>query len=91
MAKRKLKQKDKCQLKTANKNTCANCGIVSSHTEIDHIIPLWEGGNEDISNLQVLCYECHKAKSAEEHRRYSKLHPVTVIKDGVIMTKSQED
>lgn len=36
---------------------------------VDHRIPLWEGGSNDESNLQVLCTPCHDMKSAEEAKR----------------------
>lgn len=31
--------------------------------EIDHKIPLSEGGSNDASNLQALCLMCHRVKS----------------------------
>lgn len=31
--------------------------------EIDHIIPLSDGGSNDKSNLQALCLMCHRVKS----------------------------
>jgi 5-methylcytosine-specific restriction endonuclease McrA len=31
--------------------------------EIDHIVPLSEGGSNDASNLQALCLMCHRVKS----------------------------
>ncbi len=34
--------------------------------EVDHIIPLWAGGIAHLSNLQVLCVPCHRAKTATE-------------------------
>lgn len=51
---------------------CAGCrrqGRVRRWDELDHIVPLREGGTNDDSNLQGLCFECHAAKSAEEQRR----------------------
>ena len=34
--------------------------------EVDHIIEIADGGKEfDISNLQSLCYKCHRKKSGE--------------------------
>jgi 5-methylcytosine-specific restriction endonuclease McrA len=62
---------------------------VSDHTEIDHIKPHWDGGTDNIENLQVLCYRCHQQKSAEEFSQYSKLHPVIVVKDGVVISKQE--
>ena len=32
--------------------------------EIDHIHPQSEGGNDDVSNLQLLCSACNNLKSA---------------------------
>jgi hypothetical protein len=31
--------------------------------EVDHIVPLSEGGSNDASNLQALCLMCHRVKS----------------------------
>jgi hypothetical protein len=37
--------------------------------ELDHAVPLFAGGSNDESNMQVLCPTCHEAKSVSE--RYS--------------------
>ncbi|ELV2160624.1 HNH endonuclease [Escherichia coli] len=40
-----------------------------SHREaktVDHIIPKAHGGSDADSNLQSLCWPCHKAKTARE-------------------------
>lgn len=34
--------------------------------EVDHIIPLNHGGEDKISNLQLLCDECHDKKTKSE-------------------------
>lgn len=36
--------------------------------EVDHIVPLIDGGGHDLSNLQSLCAPCHKEKTAREAR-----------------------
>lgn len=36
------------------------------HLELDHIIPLIDGGTEAPENLQVLCRQCHKTKTRRE-------------------------
>lgn len=38
-------------------------------TDVDHIQPHSEGGNDDISNLQLLCKFCHAKKSSAEGGR----------------------
>jgi len=35
----------------------------------DHVIPLWEGGADELTNLQTLCLPCHQRKTAEEAER----------------------
>jgi hypothetical protein len=40
--------------------------VKSKEFEIDHIVPLSAGGNNEIENLQPLCKDCHKQKSREE-------------------------
>jgi len=46
---------------------CANCGTPYkiSH-QIDHIVALCLGGNDDWDNLQPLCLECHRDKTGED-------------------------
>lgn len=49
---------------------CEACqGAGYTATEVDHRIPLWEGGTDDDANLQAVNTECHKAKTAAEARR----------------------
>jgi 5-methylcytosine-specific restriction endonuclease McrA len=36
--------------------------------ELDHIVPLIDGGGHEPSNLQTLCTPCHKRKTAVEAR-----------------------
>jgi 5-methylcytosine-specific restriction endonuclease McrA len=40
-----------------------------SYWELDHIVPLIDGGGHGDDNLQTLCTPCHKEKTAEEARR----------------------
>lgn len=44
--------------------TCLHCKNLLDYTyEIDHIVPLFKGGLNDISNLQALCRNCHGKKT----------------------------
>jgi hypothetical protein len=40
-----------------------------SFAELDHIVPLWEGGSKLRGNLQVLCQPCHREKTKHESKR----------------------
>jgi len=51
--------------------TCQCCGIVRMDNEVDHCIPLEQGGSNDYENLQTLCSGpdgCHARKTAEESK-----------------------
>jgi len=58
--------------------TCAKCGyriardsLYWSLFVVDHIKPIFLGGNEfDENNLQVLCKPCDKKKTAKDKQRY---------------------
>lgn len=43
---------------------CNMCMNMLDYTyEIDHIIPLYKGGNNNLNNLQALCRNCHGKKT----------------------------
>ena len=45
---------------------CTKGGRVVAAVVPDHIIPLWQGGADDDSNLQSLCQAHHDEKTARE-------------------------
>lgn len=46
---------------------CNTCGQMLHWTfEIDHIVALCNGGDNNSKNLQALCVQCHKDKSMQE-------------------------
>lgn len=49
--------------------TCQICGRVADRGdgEVDHRIPLAQGGSDEASNLQWLCIDCHRAKTEREN------------------------
>lgn len=47
--------------------SCRSNGLVAESVEVDHIIPLSQGGSSERSNLQGLCVPCHAAKTKAEH------------------------
>ena len=38
-------------------------------TEVDHIVPIFEGGSDAMANLQGICKACHDEKTKAEARR----------------------
>ena len=42
--------------------------MVNANFEVDHIIPLYHGGDNALSNLQLLCPDCHRSKTACDSR-----------------------
>lgn len=54
---------------------CQAQGYVQVAQELDHIVPLADGGADDESNYQSLCVECHKAKTASENSARGRGHP----------------
>ena len=48
---------------------CKRQGRLTLATERDHIKPLQEGGKDDDTNVQGLCFECHDVKSKAERAR----------------------
>ncbi|MCX5538347.1 HNH endonuclease [Paraburkholderia sp. CNPSo 3076] len=45
---------------------CRKCGIATVSGEVDHIKALENGGTDDMDNLQYLCVDCHKVKTAQD-------------------------
>lgn len=53
-----------------HKCTWGNKPLPSAAADLDHIVPLADGGTDDEDNLQVLCKCCHGLKTeAETHAR----------------------
>ena len=45
---------------------CETQGRITAATDLDHIQAITNGGKDDETNLQGLCSECHKAKTARD-------------------------
>ncbi len=45
---------------------CESCGTRGRKLESDHIIPVADGGETTMENLQALCRDCHLAKTRRE-------------------------
>jgi hypothetical protein len=63
--KRAVSESKKKKVASAQAWRCACCtGMLSHVFEIDHVMPLFLGGNNAEENLQALCRECHGQKTA---------------------------
>lgn len=63
----------------AAKAHCAKCGhkiVGGERWQCDHIKPLWEGGENRESNLQLLCEPCHGVKTRREAGERAKINRV---------------
>lgn len=53
-----------------DKHTCLKCHKKGGRLEVDHILPIVEGGQEfDLNNLRTLCHDCHAQETAALARR----------------------
>ncbi len=63
-----ITEEDCAEVFANHDNQCAECGGCEGLT-LDHIVPLASGGGNTLDNLQLLCADCHRAKTARESRR----------------------
>jgi 5-methylcytosine-specific restriction endonuclease McrA len=54
--------------------SCHEIELSAKKLQIDHIVPLAQGGTNDISNLQTLCAKCNREKSAKIDIRFRRLY-----------------
>lgn len=52
---------------------CEAAGRIKAAEQLDHIQALTNGGKDDETNLQGLCKECHKAKTAIDLRHAARV------------------
>lgn len=45
---------------------CMRAGRIQPASEVDHIVGLAFGGDDNDDNLEAICTPCHKAKTARE-------------------------
>ncbi len=60
-----------------NNYQCQSCNktdLTTKTLQVDHIIPLAQGGANDLSNLQTLCEKCNREKSAKIDPRFRRLY-----------------
>lgn len=58
---RRVTKAIRSQVLDRDEHLCRECGANTDLT-IDHIVPLWDGGTSDESNLRTLCRGCNSRK-----------------------------
>jgi 5-methylcytosine-specific restriction endonuclease McrA len=53
--------------------TCRNCQNTVDEIFLDHIKPIAMGGDDRISNFQLLCKPCHNAKTTRERLEINRI------------------
>ncbi len=63
---KKRKQNIKSIVWAKSNGICAKCGraVPKDKWTIDHFVPKYHGGTDDIDNLVPLCKACNKAKAS---------------------------
>lgn len=89
MTRRKFNTAIRLDLAARQKGLCAcGCGIpIDDSAEADHITELALGGEDCVTNLQMLRPECHKAKTAERIRMIRKADRIKRKAEGKIKLK----
>ena len=65
--KRRVSQLRKKKVAARDGWVCQRCHMLVDHTfEIDHVIPVSQGGSDHESNLRCLCRACHGIVTAEQ-------------------------
>lgn len=58
---------------------CKRHGVYTTATEVDHIVPVSQGGSDDLSNLQSLCHACHLSKTRQENKKLNNVKKNDII------------
>ena len=65
--KRNVSESKKKYIASTQKWSCAHCQQMLDNTyEVDHVIPLYKGGTNDLTNLEALCRNCHGKKTFKD-------------------------
>lgn len=59
----------------ARANGCCEKCQSRDRVQVDHIVPVSQGGGHSLSNLRVLCLSCHQRVTAQQGGGYRKPGP----------------
>jgi 5-methylcytosine-specific restriction endonuclease McrA len=69
---RTLTLRERAKFFASRGGQCEGCGVKirsGSVWDIDHILSLENGGTNDLDNLQLLCQNCHGAKTPKDRKQ----------------------
>ena len=69
---------------------CCNCGC-TENVEYHHVVPLFRGGTNKLSNIVPLCNQCHKAVHMGQHISQYKNHSHTGRPKRWLLTPEREE
>ena len=79
--KRKFNQTHRIHIMYTQKYKCMICDeLLKPDCQLDHIIPLEDGGEDSVDNLQALCVSCHSEKTYDHRLQQHPLFSKSTIK-----------
>jgi 5-methylcytosine-specific restriction endonuclease McrA len=83
---RKLSKEERMKVYEKCQGHCAYCGCTLEYKDmqVDHVKPVYRGGEDDISNMLPACRSCNHYKSTlkpEEFKKYLSEIPERLMRD----------
>lgn len=83
---RKLSKEERMKVYEKCQGHCAYCGCTLEYKDmqVDHVKPVYRGGEDDISNMLPACRSCNHYKSTlkpEEFKKYLSEIPKRLMRD----------
>lgn len=74
MARKRLKKEERLRIYRKFGGRCAYCGqeIAYADMQVDHIVPIWKGGEDTPENMFPACRSCNHYKRGESLESFRK-------------------
>lgn len=82
MSRKPISKQIRVQILARDRYRCKMCGRTKDEVslEVDHIVPVADGGTDELNNLATLCRDCNRGKAAY---RFSDYTTMDVVPDGI--------
>jgi hypothetical protein len=76
MARKPIGKQIRVQVLARDGYKCKMCGRTKAEVslEVDHIIPVADGGTDELKNLATLCRDCNRGKTAYRFTDYTRIN-----------------